>query len=324
MSLITNTENTYLETFTNNKDFIQTVRDTAVNFCGWEEKRFLKDDRYQLILGSKDGSCCIGLIELTLDPVYNVEIQVFRDYDKDRDFHDQFLAIPKPNVNFNESSYQPPQIVLSGSTDNKDLYLQITDNHIFCAAIYNSTVNCCYMGYINPFSDEDQYSFPVFAGGNSQADQNITVEDTICDSFGDNNETYSNFIFGRRNNEYVSDWIMDESGEWNHIGDNGTNNTFQREYDKAIIHPMAANGYNKVFGSFDGSIVIRKPIIISQPNSKGKVSFLGNFKNLYIVEHNQYISEQEIEIEGIRYIVFQDCFRNTDFNNFFLLKIGEV
>lgn len=328
MALIENTINTYKDTFLDNKDFIFKIREIALS-AGWTEKRYIQNERDELILCSKNGKCHVGFITLTDEEndISNIELQVFRDYNKDVGFNEQFLAIPKFGINFEEDqSQQPPQIILKSDEIDKTMYVQISDDHIFAAASFDNLLNSCYLGYINAFSEEEQYSFPVFCGGNTQAKQAIEIEDTYTEKYNNISDTYSNFIFGRRNNNnYCSDYVMNSSGKWNKIGDSGTSGQLKQEYTEANIFPMAANGYSKTKGSLNlNEIIIRKPIILSKPNADNTVDFLGDFKNLYIIESNLYENEEIIEIENSRYIVFQDCYRNTDFNNFFLLKIGEI
>lgn len=329
MALIENTINTYKDTFINNKDFIFKIREIALS-VGWTEKRYIQSERDELILCSKDGKCHVGFITLTDDTndISNIELQVFRDYNKDVSFHEQFLAIPKFGINYEEDEKsQPAQIILKSDELDKTMYVQISDNHIFAAASFDNLLNSCYLGYINAFLEEEQYSFPVFCGGNTQAEQSISIEDTETEKYNNISDTYSNFIFGRRDytNLRVFDHVMNLDGRWNKIGDGGTSSELKQNYSEANIFPMSANGYNKTKGSLNtNELIIRKPIILSKPNADNTVNFLGDFRNLYIIESNIYTNEEIIEIENSRYIVFQDCYRNTDFNNFFLLRIGEV
>ena len=336
MALISGATYTYKESTTDNVGLMLVIKNRAVE-QGWIE---LKNDTLNLfrevVLKAPDGSFCVGLSELTGANCYNIEIQIFKDFNDTVSLNSQLLSIPKDNFkNFQEGTH-PPQIVCSVNTDM--VWLQITPDYISCVVKNPTNVyTSFYAGRFNSYAQKEQYSLPLFCGGSGQSEDNIIVNDTPCDSSIDSLtfDSFSNYMFARRDLPTSSSWksgdyFLTPDGRWSPLG-YGTQSVdsyptlstsnLSTYFSNGTIFPIAALQHSTKGSMIAGEYLIRPVTIISNPDYAEKTTMMGEIFNIYRIEDETLNAEDEITVDGEDYIVFHDVYRDTNSNNLFCMKV---
>jgi len=345
MALIAGSTYTYKEGIIDNKGIMLTIKNRAEE-QGWIVLKYDVVDYDVLVLKAPDGSFCVGFQELTsiLNEVYNIEVTMFKDFNDKNGIHNQLLSIPKDeHKGFNEGNH-PPQLVCAA--DSTDMWLQITPDYI--SAIVKSPIDASptklyttfYAGRFNSYAEKEQYFLPIFCGGSGQAEDNILTQDGKTPSDSSVNslgfDTFSNYMFSRRDSPTSSsyrsgDYFLSPDGRWVPLGSgasgavdsypNLSTSNVPPYFQNATIFPIAGLMYATKGSMIDGEYILRPITIIGQPDYTEKSSMMGEIFNIYRVEDETLVAEDEIVVDGENYIVFHDVYRDLNSNNLFALKV---
>lgn len=340
MSLIAGATYTYKESVTDNRSIITTIRNKAEE-QGWNVLDYVTGTWMHLVLKSPDGSFCLAFNELTnvAGNVYNVELQIFKDYDINKSIHSQLLSIQKQGYKGYTENKHPPQLV--GGDTGQTLFLQITPDYItIVLETTNGNYTTLYGGRFLSYAEKEQYDLPLFAGGSGQAEDNVIARDTPCDSYLDSLsfDTFSNFPFGRRdlptNSSWKSgDYFLTPDGRWQELGSGASGSVDNYPtlstsnvpvyFQNATIFPLSALMYSTQ-GDFSGIPILRPVMILSQPEYlTEKTTIMGEVFNIFKVEHSSRITDANntITIDNEEYFIFDDVYRDQNLNNMFALKV---
>lgn len=342
MALFNNSKHTYYEEFSTPRDMMNKFRDIFID-QGWSLLKYETGDYSdELAVGSPTGDFCIGIktyIKFDDSSVKGIEFQCFRTFNKERSINNQSMSIPKTNKKCKFTTQPPQSNFVIGI--NKG-YIQVTRDHLIgCLIDDNNEARSFYVGKFLTYANQKQYALPLFAGGSTNGQSNVLVDDdTYCEPYDAANKTTSSFMFGRRitkisstsNNFLISDYFLDFEGRWQRCGIVTTSiiddypsynsNGSPQLYKNSTTFPIASFLTGET-GIIDGTIKTEKIKLISNKNeTTDNDSYIaGELSNLILIYDNTITNEELRTIDNEEYILFNDLFRKNSYNNNFGLRI---
>jgi len=323
----------FFESNINNiSDFFTFLNNSFVS-ANWKVKRYVTEtNKFELVV--KTNNFYIGfksLISVT-DNVYNVEFNVFKDFNSELSIHNQFACIPVKNYgSMQYYNHYAPQLCIANSLTYCKMYLKITDNYVLSAYDPkgdNSFRGGFYAGEYQSYSDKIVNDNNLIALGSSHGIYQNTgmstysrfnVEDVSCSIHSSIHYTNMPAWLCMRSNltETANDFVMDSEGRWNIIRiDNNANTmdngdllasyeSFNRNYN------IIPNAYNlKVNRGYNLSDIYKtKFCIMSNPSELTKASLIndrfltGELHDLYLARSGtSLINQQVYNIDGKEYL----------------------
>lgn len=183
-----------------------------------------------------------------------------------------------------------------------DYWIACDTRRIIVAAKIGTTYQMVHLGFITPVGTDAQYPYPLLLGG-----------------------VYKSNAYGYQATAIASFWstvaagidtglLCLPSGSWGKLNtstsENTTNQTVQVEH-------LLMSEYTDLLDSPDGSYLL-EPIYLTAVGSNRNT--YGLIEGLFKVSGYNNTSENIITVDGVNYIVFQDCYR-SGFGDFCALRM---
>jgi hypothetical protein len=331
-------------TINNITDFFTLLYNSLNDSEYYEVDNYVNEvNNYLIVAYCENGNFYVAFKSLinSAQNVFNVEMQVFKGYNKNKGIHYQRNAIYK-NGYPNELNYNPPQFSISNV--NSKIYLKLNKECIIC--VYDSFSDNSFRGgfYIGEYLSYNE-SKGLFCGGDNQARQQTTssnsqlslVENTPVANFLSIHQSHSPCWLGYRYIANVNDYVKVKEQNWsivassnsevNYSYTNTTAGNYNEESNNMACKLFPVNKFNKRIYDYELSekelINIRILYNESYDIENGDYYIAGEFIDLFLIDFkDDLVVEQEYIINGNTYICFR-CFLNNaalNHNGYYMLK----
>lgn len=164
---------------------------------------------------------------------------------------------------------------------------------IILVAKVGTTYQTIHLGLLTPPATDAQYPYPLLIGG-CRYDNTTSYSSTYIGSF-----------WGSYGDDYASGRIYCPSGVWGILSANSSSNN---EYCPAVSVDNVCKSYEgTIITGLDGSYLLEPVYITMLASSK---AILGHVEGLFRITGHANTSENIVTVDGVNYLVFQDCSRS--------------